>query len=147
MAKFLLNGGAHQEGSRLYYAGDVIESPHDLSKSFRGKFTRVNTATPTSAGDIFPAQPTVALPADEPELEAAASATEAIPAPGVAAGALAGPLGVDVTDKFLKAGEQDFKVYKADGFYFVYDADDLKKPFNAEGVKKAEVDGIVETNS
>lgn len=72
------------------------------------------------------------------------------PAGSDASGKPGEPEGTDVTDRFPKAKEQDYRVYKRTRFaapdsgpFFVYDADDLARPVG-HGLKRTEVDGVVE---
>lgn len=43
--KFKLKGGQHEDGNKkTYKSGDIVESPLELDKLFRGKFTRIPSA-------------------------------------------------------------------------------------------------------
>lgn len=142
MAKFKVKSGAHDDGKgRIYHRGEIVESPHDLTKAFRNSFERVPDNTPATKNTALArvtvpndAPPETVYPVEnEPTLEDdSASDTGEVT-----------PTGMDVTGVFPAAKDQDFKVFKREGKYFVYDADDLTKPFNETGVKKAGVAAVI----
>lgn len=148
MAKFQLIGGDHvDEAGNSYTKNAIIESPHDLTRTFRLKFRRVSDVTPvTKKGPkVVNMVPNLAPPEAIGEVaEPADVGTINTPAlPPVAPPASETGLGMEVTDQFPTAKEQDYKVYKRTGKYFVYDADDLTKAFNPDGSKKTDVDGVI----
>jgi hypothetical protein len=148
MAKFQLIGGDHvDEAGNSYAKGAIIESPHDLTRTFRLKFRRVSDVTPVSkkgpkvvnmVSNLAP--PEAVAEVVEAEKEEPGENPPMAPTPSIPAS-----LGIDVTDQFSTAKEQDYKVYKRTGKYFVYDADDLTKAFNPDGSKKTDVDGVIAT--
>lgn len=190
MPKFRLVEGTHKDGpsGREYKKGDLVDSPHDLAATFRGKFVPADPAhyhppdrlaplsdNPTSAPGFTddPAQRTVSA---EPQAAGGAPPDRLPPAtpteqlgrghgsededpsgadfgPNAAQNASKAPgepEGTDVTDRFPKAKEQDYKVYKRtsfnppdEGVFFLYDADDLSKPVG-HGLKRGDVDAAVE---
>lgn len=142
MAKYRVNAGVHYHAGQFYKTGDVLDSIHDPRLTWPGKFSLVNPNDPATTPDpnkaVLP--PTKALTP-----EALAAAQTAPPVKPDAPGAKLGtPKGKEKTAEFPKAEEEDCRVYKQGGLYYVYDADDLSKAVNAEGVNKTEVDGVID---
>lgn len=152
MPKFQVVAGFHvDEDGRKYGKDDVVESPHDLTATFRGKFRKLDLTPMT---DFRPPQAPPIAYSDRP-LTAAQTAPVAPRqgSPGMASqpdetdGAGAPhdeALGEDVTKRFPKAAEQDYKVFKKGPKFFVYDADEPGKAINPDGAKRDEVDTIIE---
>lgn len=165
--KFVVLVGSHEQNGRIYRKGDIVSSQHDLDAQFVNKFREMDAGTPISGGAVLndgtrpnpldaPGATTLANgsagtnPATTPNT---ANADVTTPAKGTEAGdddekdgdrtATATAQGVDVTEKFPKAKEQAFKVFKAQGQYHVYDEDDLDKPL-VSGLKKAAVGPAIE---
>lgn len=149
MPKFQVVSGFHvDEAGRKYSKGEVVESPHDLTATFRGKFTRVEATIadflpqggpPIAYTDRPLTAPQTAPVAPQPGGPAVASQpaeTDGVGAPG--------NLGEDVTARFPKAVEQDYKVFKKGPKFFVVDGDEPAKPINPDGAKRDEVDGIID---
>lgn len=148
--KFQVVEGSHCDlQGRVFKKGDVLESRYDLTKQFANKFKLVDVFTPVTkrpvtindsrkVAQLLPDQPppapvappvvrqtVVKAQADEPEEEP-------------------GPVGVDVTASFPKAIEEDYKIFKNEGRYYIYDVEALNKPLNGDGVKKVDVDKAIE---
>jgi hypothetical protein len=149
MPKFQVVSGFHvDEEGRKYGKGEEVESPHDLTATFRGKFTKVE---PTIA-DFRPLQAGAMATSDRP-LTAPQTAPVA-PQPGGPAIASQpaetdgagspGNFGEDVTARFPKAIEQDFKVFKRGSKFYVADSDTPTKALNPDGAKRDEVDAIID---
>lgn len=149
MPKFQVVSGFHvDEEGKKYGKGEIVESPHDLSATFRGKFVKYDAPI----ADFRPVPGPPIMYTDRP-LSALETAPVA-PQPGGPAVAsqpnetdgagIPGNLGEDVTARFPKAVEQDYKVFKKGPKFFVYDADEPGKPLNPDGAKRDEVDGIIE---
>lgn len=138
-------------------------TPNPLDQMFPCKFRRLESAAEVAAvvgrlvGGPGPAianpvttpanlhQPHGAgLPAQEGVVTGVVAQNPAPSAP-VAAPTPTTPEGKDMTSKFPVAEEQDFKVYRNGGLYFVYDADDLSAPVNEKGVAKAKVAEVIKT--
>jgi hypothetical protein len=143
MAKFKVLAGPHVHSGRVYSKGDIIESEHDLAATWRNSFARVPDDEEASAGkrqqvigEVIggspnqpPAEP--AVNEDEGEVETDQSGKS-------------GPLGTEVTKNFPKAIEQDFKVFKHESQYLIYNAEDLTKPIDGCPVAKAGVNALIE---
>lgn len=189
--RFKVKEGIHVDAAtgKTYSAGQIVESDHDLSKTFRGKFDKLESSQPGQPNPV-PAAGTLpsgastsggqatqaSVPADSnqqqfvsdavPGSGSQSTAPQVLQAPSKdddendfedaadkdddTSKAPAAALGTDVTDKFPHAKENDFNVYKRNGKFFVYDADDMSKPLNADGVavgrgQTAPVDSIVDT--
>jgi hypothetical protein len=138
---FKLLVGMHQEGTKTYKAGAVIESDNELDKLFVNKFQRLRMDPPSA-----PAAAGRMEVATTPSAPVSPTATGGIPQPGeqtpppvaapVTTPAAAGPKGRDVTARFPIAVEQDYKVFKDGGLYFVYAAEDLTKAINPDGAAR-----------
>jgi hypothetical protein len=149
MPKFQVVSGFHvDEEGRKYSKGEVVESPHDLTATFRGKFTRVEATIadfrpqggpPIAYTDRPLTAPQMAPVAPQPGGPAIASQPAETAETGIP-----GSLGEDVTARFSKAVEQDYKVFKKGPKFFVADSDSPNKPLNPDGAKRDEVDGIIE---
>jgi hypothetical protein len=144
MKSYKVKAGSHQEGGKIYKAGDVVQSYNDLDHMFPGKFEvlgdRVHSSAPapviSTGGNVARNSAPQARP-----VEAEEEPEEANPPP---LAAKAKPTGRDVTKHFPKAVEEDFRVYKTPaGNYNVYDADNLAKPCNPRPISKAEVDACI----
>lgn len=158
LQKFEVLAGVHCQDKKIYSTGDVVGSPDDLTQAFRGKFRRVDPNTPVSEGKphIGQAPGTRPVPLTAQETKNAGQKGEdldldPIPAPKGRKTADTGekdnspPDGKDVTERFEKALEQDYKVFKVKGGnHFVYDADNLSAPINPEGAKAEDVDGVID---
>jgi hypothetical protein len=150
MPKFQVVSGFHvDEEGRKYGKGEVVESPHDLTATFRGKFTKVEPTIadfrpppgpPIAYTDRPLTAPQTALVAPQPGGPAVASQ----PAETDEAGAPGEAIGQDVTARFPKAVEQDYKVFKRGPKFFVYDADEPAKAINPDGARRDEVDAIID---
>lgn len=112
------------------------------------------SAEPQSQGGappnrLPPATPTEGLGRGTGDGEAPSGADAAPNAAANAGNTATLPEGEDVTDRFPKAKEQDYRVYKRvnyapdPGPFYLYDADDLSKPVGA-GLKRADVEPAVE---
>lgn len=158
MSRFLVLSGSANVGGRDYHKDDVIETSMDLDLMYVNKFQRVSAdGRPVATPKVKPAKPdasTVAVleqdhrehnlseenPLDVEEDERAGK--KKVPAKS-AVKAADPSLGLNVTKRFETAVENDFKVYKRQGQYFVYDAADLDIPLNAEGVSRDGVEKVV----
>lgn len=149
----LLNGvGSHSQGGKVYRAGDgkrpgdVVASEHDLVAQWPGKFVEVDEDVPAtkSAVNLVGGSPQGQQQEAAPPSKAAepSKQPDAQEKGGDGETGGAGDLGQDVTENFPKAVEQDFRVFKREGQYFVYDADDMSKPVGP-GAKKAGVDDVI----
>lgn len=140
MSKFEVLEGKHVQNGRIFQKGDIVESKSDLCATWKNKFCEVNTSARSSVGKAVPntASPPAqsAVDADETDKEKKAKGKKVEEESEVIEG-------TDVTDQFTSAVEQDFKVYKNQGAYFIYNNDDLSKPFNENGVKKADVEKTI----
>lgn len=167
MRKFQLLPGVapHYEHQRMYSAGQVVANNDDLTKAYANKFVEVSADTPDTYGvgsdngkyvHVGAGKETARserLPKVGRNADLSSKKPPAKPgqAPPEVVDNTQGEqpfdpdsLGKDMTDKFPKAGEQDFRVYRREGLYFVYDADKLAGgPFNEEGVDKEDVDGVI----
>lgn len=162
LRKFRVLAGTHSQHGKLYRGpnveqgrplGEVVESPHDLTKQWVNKFQEVDASTPATKSTLsaavggMPPQGEANAPSstvgDVKGPEHVKGGTDDDDDDGEAEGDDAtSPQGTDVTDRFPKAKEQDYKVFKHNGLYFVYDADDLVHPLTP-GVKKTGVDEVV----
>lgn len=149
--KFRIVAGVHVQNNVIHQKGTVIESVNDLCAAYRGKFERVPDDTPLTVGAAPAGAPTQLHPIPAPDNPAFPSNPPAAPAaPATAPAADAdddgpetGPMGVDVTAKFPVAGENDYRVFKHEKKYFVYDADNMAKPVNPAGAARGDVDGVI----
>lgn len=137
------------EDGRTYKKGDIVDSPHNLAASFRGRFRRVEATAadfrplpgpPIAYTDRPLTAPQMAIQAPQPGGPVVATQ----PAETDEAGAPGEAIGQDVTARFPKAVEQDYKVYKRGPKFFVYDADEPAKAINPDGAKRDEVDAIID---
>ncbi len=99
--------------------GYVFDTDLDLIQMFPNKFERVQVG------------PDVPKP---PESKKPSKAEEDA----------SNPLGRDVTKRFPKAAEEDFKVFADGGAFFVCESDDPTKALNDKPLKKAQVEKFVE---
>lgn len=117
MAKFQLLAGKHHAGDTVYNKGDVIESAKPLHKIFRNKFKKRTKADEedeaedaaeetTEEGDEAPKKVTLKLGKGKSK-DKKDKGEDA--------------RGKDVTSKFESAEENNFKVFKKDGKYSVYE--------------------------
>jgi len=138
MAKFRLLAGIHVMQGRVYGKDEIICTSELLDEMFKNKFEKVHDSTPIAKAIVS----NIAPPA------AKAPVVDAPQVDEDDAGEVAPPDGDDVTADFQQAVDQDFKVFRRKegrkSLYYVYDADDLSKPLNDKGVKKGEVDGVIE---
>lgn len=145
--RFEVLAGAHSQDGHVFHKGEIVTSATDLCAQFINKFRRLDVAEPTVQSvaqevGMLVGGPGPATAQDSPPIVAGqgkATSGEGKPQESQPTA----PTGKDVTAQFEKAAEQDFKVFKRDGKFFVYDGDNLSKPVNAEGVVKAAVDGVV----
>lgn len=146
MPKYQVLEGSHYHDGRLHGKGDVIQTNVDLIAQFPNKFLKVGDSTPpTNSPAPLVLGPAGSHGVDESKLppkDLALTSEKPKPEKKGATKSEA-PKGKDVTDKFPDAAEEDFKVFKNEGQYFVYDADDLSQPKNEQGVDKAGVAGVV----
>jgi hypothetical protein len=152
----------HSDG-RSYAKGDVVESFYDLSKQLMNKFVLVNDSEPLSPGaksiaDIserprneLPPLPPPGSPLANPVVPLVTSSAKmvenVVPSKRTSqksSGKHEALSGKNMTNRFPKAAEEDFIVYKHDGVYFVFDEDDATRPINEVGVEKKFVDSIIE---
>jgi hypothetical protein len=145
--KFRVRMGTHSQNGRVYTQGEIIESPHDLIKAWPNKFDLVADAAPVSKGldanlPLIPSQLRDGTnKKEEAKADPEAEKSDAAPAKVKRA---AKPKGLDVTDRFDGAKEQDFSVFKVRGEFFVYNNDDMTTPVNAKGAEKDAVGRIIE---
>ena len=146
MAKYQLIGGQHEQFGKTYKKGDVIDTPIDLCKLFRGKFQRVITegGSPVAVQLV---QPQGKAPAS-PEKPPAPSTPKEDGAPKTSekagSGATKDVRGRNATEHFPQAVDDDFAVFKKNRVYFVYDVDDPDIALNKDGLKKAEVGPFIQ---
>jgi hypothetical protein len=151
--KFEVLEGSHIQNGHLYTKGQIVSSPEtiDLTKEWKNKFKEVDRSLPDThgVGDRQPALRTavVGRGQDAPQAPSLKDLERGPSLTGGTATAEAMPQGKDMTVKFPKAVEQDFKVFKRDGSFYVYNGDDLSQPLNETGVDRDEVDGVVAKNS
>jgi len=151
MAKFKVLAGPHVHSGRVYSKGDIIESEHDLAATWRNSFARVPDDEEASAGkrqqvigEVIggspnqPTKPEVEKPPAEPAVNEDEGEVETDQS------GKSGPLGTEVTKNFPKAIEQDFKVFKHESQYLIYNAEDLTKPIDGCPVAKAGVNALIE---
>jgi hypothetical protein len=159
---FQVLAGLHAQDGRIYKKGDFVECDTDLAKTFRNKFMQVSrpevpkaSAQPAKPEVVVFRQPVpVELPTRPkptqnlaPAVAATTPVTAATPAPATVPAPADNPIGLDVTKRFPIAVDQDYKVFKSKGLLYVYDADDLSKPINAEGlVHKEDVTKAIEAH-
>lgn len=152
MSKYKLRDGVgdHFQNGTIYGPGTVIVSEHPLNEAYPNKFDKVDDSTPATAGKGGP-QPTIiggqASPAAISQPQPAAGRGQAPQADTTQPPATAAtdvPAGLDVTEKFPAAVEQEFKVYKREGKYYVYDTMGAADPLlNPSGSSKAEVADVI----
>lgn len=143
--KFQVLEGIHVDGPHIYKKDNVIETIHDLVTMFPGKFRRVDDATKATAPMRMAAMGSIGAPADVTKDNAAGNApTDEDEDDEKGEDGEDGTLvkGVDVTDRFPTASENDYKVFKSEGQYFVYDGDTMKR-VNEEGVNRTGVDQVI----
>lgn len=147
---FRLTSGTFAYKGHIYNAGDIIESATDLCRVFVNKFTKVDFQAPAAAPAPVQEAPQNDVAAPEAP-EAAPEAMEAPQAPPKASPAPsskapAGPdKGEDVTDKFPKALEEDFKVFRtAKNEYWIYDNDAPEVRLNSKSLKRADVNKFIQ---
>lgn len=153
MPRFQVVEGVHVgDDGRRYKKDDVVNSPHDLAATFRGKFRRMDTVQSVAeevgrqVGGPGPSGPTFVPPTGSaPVPEVPEEEDDAETAPGTAEGPVepGKPKGTNQTAKFPTAKEQDYSVYKSGGLFYVYDNDDLNKPINETGVAKGGVEKVI----
>lgn len=156
--RFRILSGAHEQNGKLYHRGDVVESPYDLVALFVNKFERLPDApAPAPVPSPTPA-PSAVAKAVSRSTEPLSPATQGQSTPPAGKPAETSknttaedvekdpvPEGKEVTNSFRKAREQDYRVWKRDGLYFIYDVDNLYKPINPDGAaSRADVDAVVE---
>lgn len=155
MPRFQIISGFHVDEDGKKYgkgteAGEIVESPHDLTATFRGKFRKLEAdpgadfrplpGPPIAYTDrpLYPPQTAPVAPQPGgPAMASQPAETDEAGAPGEA-------MGEDVTKRFPKAVEQDYKVFKKGSKFFVYDADEPGKVINPDGAKRDEVDAIID---
>ena len=141
-AEFDFNG-------RKYKAGDVVHTNSDLEAAFPSLFSRievelVQAPSPDEAPAVKQNSKAKILPQTASDDE---SVHNDVPAPEKPAQATLGEgagnvKGKEVTKMFPLALDEDFRVFKHDGKYFVYDADDMSL-VNAKGSSKTGVAGVI----
>ena len=148
--KYQLVAGVHYPypGSAPIKAPAVVESEHDLSKKFRGKFLPHNpqASGPVVNGDQRPGDaPAKEMEMDPEDVQDANQGNKTAEDDDPGAGSQEGDpgaggqesgdgdLGENKTESFGKLAEDNGLVmYKKDRVYSVYDATDLTKPLNEE---------------
>lgn len=170
--KFRVLEGVHEQNGRSYSKGDIVESPDDLTETFKLKFAKVPDGEEASAGkpkDTAPPRRDLAGPkpanagaranvkADEgskgnqagTNAAAGKDGGENVAETGDAGAALpklnpdAKPKGTEVTKNFSLAVDEDFRIFKVQGQHFVYDIVDMSTPVNKEGVSKDGVEQVI----
>jgi hypothetical protein len=114
-----------QDGKVIHYRpedGHVFETDRDLVAMFPNKFERVHV--PGDEGAEDEASP------PKPKKESKPKKDDAPPPK---------PLGRDVTKRFPKAAEEDFKVFSDGGAFFVAEADEPTVALNEKPLKKKDV--------
>lgn len=136
-----VGGHVHQEkpGADLIplKAGDTVKTDVDLAAMFPDKFERAQGLPETAfvAGPVSEGPP---KPKDQPPVKGKPSSTKSEEKSEKTS------LGKDVTAKFPKAGEEDFKVFTKDRGYWVAESDDPTTPLNETKLKKDEVDAFID---
>ena len=146
MAKFKLVAGRHVANGRTYLPGEIINSHSNLAKIFPGNFKPVADDTPEKAEKqpvaAGPVETPVGQPVPSPKPTEPVSQPEK-PATKAAKAEKAKDWGLNVTKSFPLAVDEDFRVFKKDWLYFVFDADNMDKPMNDVGVAKTGVDKVI----
>lgn len=130
--------------------GQLIQSEHDLDKTFPQKFRRY---IPPVAQTVLSESPDPsAVPPSPLQQRQSRTVSPSQPTPTTASVTAddaddAGPVGKDVTTSYPSAMEQDYKVYLHRGQCTLYDGDDLAKgitkPLNVNPVPTNQVDKVV----
>jgi len=140
MAKYRLQSSTFELNGKIYKEGDVVSTPIKLVELFVNKFEKVVVESPEPVAKVKTEAPVAKVKTEAPVVK---EDKGEIPVTPVEDGAL--PEGREVTSKFPKAVDEDFRVFKSKSGYFVYDVDDLTAPVNAEGVKnKSAVNEVIQ---
>jgi len=144
--KLLPKAGSHADKVAgkvvIYKASDehVFKGEANLAKMFPGKFEEVKVGLD---GELPKPEPKPE-PKPKPELKKAPVSEKIKGTPAPAPTAASAPvtvksLGRDITKRFPRAEEEDFKVFADNGAFWVTEADEPDKALNTEPLKKSGV--------
>jgi hypothetical protein len=139
MAKFRVTGGTLVHEGKTYYKDDIVHTNAALDKAFGDGIERVvqEEARPAPAAESAPP------PAGAGSAPSTDAPPKAVAGPKPVSKAALKKLGVEVTDRFPRAIDEDYRVFRRGKEYWVYDVDDLAAPVNAEPLNRSEVDATI----